>query len=66
MSDFVDIDSLYDIARSDELIVKFGKYIDHNNLQDCKRMLKSVNETPNSVRRKTQRFFFSMEPPSSC
>ena len=60
ISDFVDIDSLYDITKSNELVIKFGRYIEHDNLQDCQSLLKSADKTPNSLRRKTQCFFLSI------
>ena len=64
ISNFVDIDSLYDITRVDEIMVKFGKHIEHENLRECKLLLKKSNSIINSTRRKNKSFFLSMEPPS--
>lgn len=59
----MDIDSLYDIVKADDIMLKFGKQVDHENLQNCQLMLKKGVPSINSARVRNRSFFFSMEPP---
>lgn len=63
--EFLDLDTLYDINKNDELMVTFGKQIDHHSLMLCKNQLAKVHLKGKSLRRINQSFFLSMDLPSN-